>query len=33
MTKPGRQRALDALADCPQPILRVFDTVEVIDGD
>ena len=33
MTKPGRQRVLDALANCNEVILREYDTVEVIHGD
>ena len=33
MTKPGRPRVLDALAHCETPILREYDTVEVLHGD
>ena len=30
MTKPARQRVADALANCADPILREYDTVEII---
>lgn len=30
MTQPGRQRVADALANCDQPILREFSTLEII---
>jgi ADP-ribose pyrophosphatase YjhB (NUDIX family) len=33
MTKPARQRLLDALANCAAPILREYDTVQVIQVD
>ncbi len=32
MTAPGRQRLTDALANCTEPFLRVFDRVEVIQS-
>lgn len=31
MTKPGRQRAVDALAHCAEPIYRVYDRVELVE--
>jgi len=33
MTKPARQRVADALANCADPILREYDTVEIIQVD
>ncbi len=32
MTVPGRQRLADALANCSEPFLRVFERVDVIQG-
>lgn len=32
MTEPGRQRVADALANCDQPILREFATLEIIEA-
>ncbi len=32
MTEPGRQRVVDALANCDQPILREFATLEIIEA-
>ena len=32
MTQPGRQRVADALANCDQPILREFATLEIIEA-
>ncbi len=33
MTRPGRQRVLDALADQPVPILRVFERADLVGGE